>query len=107
MATTTKNAGKGAKKGEQNPLFVVAYVLAWLTGIVVFIIAKPSDKRLRFNALQAVFLGIVITVLGFIPFVGGPIAFVLWIIGIIAGAKAYNGDDVYLPIIGEYAKKYS
>ncbi len=106
MATAKTNR-KQSKGQEQNILYLAAYVLMWLTGIIVFVMAKPSEKRLRFNALQATFLGVVITVLWFIPVVGWAIAAVLWLVGIISGAKAYNGDDVHLPVIADYAKKYS
>lgn len=105
MATAKRQAKP--KEREQSLLFIVAYVLTWITGIIVLVMAKPSEKRLRFNALQSVFLGIVIFVLWFIPVIGGVISFVLWIIGIIAGVRAYNGEDVVLPVIGDYAKRHS
>ncbi len=98
--------GQGHKK-DMNPLYILAYVLIWLSGIVVYMISKPSEKRLRFNALQAVFLGIIITLVCWIPFIGWVAGIVLWIIGIVVGAKAYTGEDTILPIIGKYAKMYS
>lgn len=104
---STKGARR-EKQHEQDLMFLVAYILpviTWLSGIVVFLVAKRSDKRLRTNALQATFLGIAATILFFIPVVGWVVAFVLWIVGIIAGAKAYEGEDVSLPFIGDYARK--
>jgi uncharacterized membrane protein len=103
---TAKTAAKG-KESEPNALYIVAYLLTWLTGIIVFVAAKPSEKRLRANALQATFLGIVITVLWFIPVVGWVAAVVLWLVGVIAGLRAYNGEDIHMPVIWEYAKRYS
>lgn len=106
FVATTKTAAKG-KGSEANALYVIAYLLTWLTGIIVFATTKASEKRLRANALQAVFLGIVITILAFIPVVGWVAAAALWLVGVIAGLRAHNGEDVHMPIIWEYAKRYS
>lgn len=88
-------------------MYIVAYVLSWITGIVVFLTAKPSEKRLRFNGLQAVFLGIVGFILYFVPLVGGILALLIWILGIVAGVRAYQDQDMVIPVIGDFAKKYS
>lgn len=101
-----KAAGR-RKEEERDILYVFSYVLIWVSGIIVFIIARPSQKRLRFNALQATILGAVVFVLLWVPLFGWFIAFVLWLIGVIAGAKAYNGEDVELPVIGSYARRHS
>lgn len=99
-------ASKTGKPADDNLLYLVAYLLTLLTGIVVFIMSKPSEKRLRFNALQSIFLGIIALIFSFLPIVWIIAAF-LWVVGIVAGLKAYNGEDVVLPIIGPYAKKYA
>ena len=100
-------ASKIVKPADDGLLYIVAYSLAWLTGIVVFVMSKPSEKRLRFNGLQSILLGITANVLLFLPIVGWLLAALLWVVGIVAGLKAYNGEDIVLPIIGPYAKKYT
>jgi uncharacterized membrane protein len=102
----TYMATKTAKSREDNLLYIVAYILSWITGIVIFAMSKPSEKRLRFNGLQSIFLGIIGTILFFIPFVGWILGLLLYIVGIVSGIKAYYGEDVILPVIGQYAKKY-
>ncbi len=94
-----------AKQGK-NLLYVVAYLLTWLTGLIVYLTSKKGDTRTRFHALQAIFLGIIILILAFIPLIN-ILGVVLWIIGIIVGVIAYNGRDISLPIIGDWARKYS
>jgi uncharacterized membrane protein len=101
-----KESRKNLKKGKDKK-FVIAYLLTWLTGVLIFMVSKPSDKRLRFHALQATMLGIAITVLSFIPVIGWVLAFLLWLAGMVTGAMAYNGNDVSLPIIGGYSEKYA
>jgi uncharacterized membrane protein len=98
---------KVSQSGGTSILYVVAYILTWITGVIVFLIAKPTEKRLKFNGLQAIFLGIIIFILDFIPIVGWLIAIILWIVGVVAGIKAYQGQDMVLPVIGDWAKKYS
>ena len=101
-------AGQGkAQGGGGNILYIVAYIFTWITGIVVFLIAAPSEKRLRFNGMQAVFLGIIAFILYFIPIIGGIITLILWILGIVVGIKAYQGEDMMLPVIGGWAKHCS
>ncbi len=106
MASRHKKVADSNRKDE-NFLYIVAYVLEWLSGIVVFAVAKQSEKRLRFHALQAVFLGILATVLSFIPVIGWFLGVLLWLAGIVIGIKAYQGEDINLPILGEYAKKHA
>ena len=67
--------------GKDTTLALVAYVLTWLTGLLVFVIAK--DKFAKFHGMQALILGIVGLVLGFVTFGLGSI--LLWLYGLYVG----------------------
>ncbi len=93
-------------QSDANLLYLLTYVLLWLTGILVYITEGQKDKRAKFHALQAIFLGVVVTILGYIPIIR-ILALVLWIYGIYIGIRAYQGTDISIPVLGDYAKKYS
>lgn len=86
------------------------YFFLWLSGIIVYLFtSKKSDEYLKFHALQAILLGIVITILGWLSFI--PFMFIvtiiLWIYGIYVGYQASEGKDIVMPIIGDFAKEHA
>ena|SRR3989338_10952851 len=90
----------------------VASVIAYLIGPIYLLIEK-EDKTVRFHALQATFLyvtlvvvNMIISILGlwFLTSLVSLGAFILWIVLMV---KAYQGEKVVLPVIGEYAQKYA
>lgn len=99
------------QKEKGNIMCIFAYILSWLSGIIVYITEGQNDKRLKFHALQAIFLGITATVLSFIlffiPYLGPFLAFLIWVYGMYIAVKAYNGVDIKAPVLGDYAAKYS
>lgn len=102
---------KVLEKEKNNIWYIITYILTWLSGIIVFVTEGQKDKRLKFHSLQAIFLGIVGTVLDFllffIPFLGPFLLFLVWLYGMYIGFKAYNGVDVKVPVLGDYAAKYA
>jgi uncharacterized membrane protein len=107
-------------KLEPNIAGLLCYVLGWITGLVFFLIEKDDDF-VRFHAMQSiVFFGavtvamIVLDLLRMIPYIWplfvalesllGLFAFVMWIILMI---KAYQGERLKLPIVGDMAEKWS
>jgi uncharacterized membrane protein len=95
-------------------LCYVLYLLAWISGLVFFLIEK-KNKFVRFHALQAIIvfgvLFLALIIIGWIPFIGWIIdiliyilALVLWIILMI---KAYQGEKFKLPWAGNLAEKYA
>ena len=103
MANQTKNE-------KSHVFFIFAYVLIWLSGIIVYVTEGQKDRRLKFHSLQAIFLGVIIFILFYIPFVRFLwilLGFLLWLYGMWVGVKAYSGEDIDVPVLGEYARKYS
>lgn len=91
---------------DTNLVYLLTYILLWITGILVYITEGQRNKRAKFHALQAIFLGIVVTVIGYVPIIR-ILALVLWIYGIYIGIRAYQGADISIPVLGDFAKKYS
>ncbi len=98
-------------------MFLLTYFLTWLTGIIIYFTQAKNNKRLKFHALQAIFFGIVIIVIGLIldlfsflflfAHISTIFIFLAWLYGMYIGYMGSKGDDIEIPIIGEYAKKYS
>ena len=112
-------------------LAAVAYVLTFLTGILVYVLAKPEDKYARWHALQAIGLGIVVLVawfvvavvaalLAFSSIVTGSVGFGFGLLGgllavlfellvlvlvLALAVKAYRGEKFRLPYLAEFADK--
>ena len=105
----------------------IAYLLGILTGILV-ILVKKDDKYAKFHGMQSILLGIAVIVfsfavsivigfLVFIPIIGWAFIAILSLLSSIVGLayfligvlymayKAYVGEGVKLPYIGEQAEK--
>ncbi len=87
--------------------YLLVYLFIWLSGLLIYLTLGQSDQRLKFHSVQAIFLGIIIFILSFITVVGAIIAILLWIYGLYIGWAAANGEEIEIPLIGEYARKYS
>jgi uncharacterized membrane protein len=112
----------------ENTASGLSYLLGFITGIIFFVI-EPRNQRVRFNAMQSILLcaaavvidiglTILFIILGLLPGVGVVFAvlggivsliyslglFVLWLLLMI---KSFTGSDLRLPVIAEYADKYS
>lgn len=99
--TTTQN---------QNVLGAVAYLLGFVTGIILLLVEK-DNKFIRFHAMQStiVFGGLFIAsfVLGFIPVLNVLTGLVFWLVSVVLWIllmiKAYQGELYKLPYIGKIA----
>jgi uncharacterized membrane protein len=95
---------------DKNIVAAATYLLGWLTG-VVFFIAEKDDKDIRFHALQSIMFFGLITILGMVPFINlilSPFLILIGLVGwIVLIVKAYQGEKFKLPVIGDYAEKYS
>lgn len=107
---TPQSVGSTSKGTNDNTLAFVAYILTWLTGLIVFLIAKDNAKDVKFvkfHAMQAILLGVVAFVFS-ITIIGIILAPLIWLYGLYIGFMyAYKGQKYYAPIIGEYAERYS
>jgi uncharacterized membrane protein len=118
---------------DENVAAVLAYVFNWVSGLLFFLIEKDS-RLVRFHAMQSLILsvvffvgmialyiiwfvlaivvsqisgllgtlvGLVLGLVIFVVFIGCVIG---WILGMI---KAYQGQYFKLPVIGNFAEKFS
>ncbi len=98
---------------DENVAGLLCYVLGWISGLV-FILIEQSNKFVRFHAMQSIIVFSVLTVasfiLGWIPFIGGFISWVIWALGlvlwIVLMVKAYQGTRYKLPWAGNLAEKW-
>ena len=125
--------GKSSTGLDENLAALLSYVFGWISGLIFFLIEKDS-RLVRFHAMQSILLGaaaIVIfivfwivavvsslvagyisSILGGIVWivmmlVGGVLGLGIFVAAIISLIKAYQGQYFKLPVIGNYAEKFS
>lgn len=98
---------------DANVAAALAYGLGWITG-VLFLMTEPTNKFVRFHAMQSTIvflaLSVLTVVLQVIPFLGMliavfvviPLSAILWLVLMF---KAYQGERFKLPIVGEMAEQ--
>lgn len=118
---------------DENLAALLSYVLTWITGLVFFFMEKTS-RLVRFHAMQAILLGATAGVLGFVLWFGwiilaivgamvsdvlpglislvfGLLFFAFWVGIMIAWImcliKSYQGQYFKLPVLGNFAEKFS
>lgn len=99
-------------KGNENVLGAVAYLLGFITGIVLLLVEKNS-KFVRFHAMQSTVLFgglfVVNLILGFIPILGWLVGFILslaaFVLWLVLMWKAFNGEMYKVPYVGDIAEK--
>ena len=104
--------GKSSTGLQANVAALLAYTLGIVTGLVFFLIEKDS-KFVKFHAMQAMALSLVLfiagLVLSFLPYIGIAAGALLNLAGLIVWVicmvKAYQGDWFKLPILGDLAEK--
>jgi uncharacterized membrane protein len=109
----------------ENGLAAVAYILTWITGLIILLTAKKEEKFKRWHAIQAIGLGVAQTVFYVIfnivlvggVYTAGASGYALWSILsmlvnlaiiasiIVMAITAYQGKKVRLPIIAGIADK--
>jgi len=107
---------------EPKIAILIAYLFGWLGGLIIWIMEK-ENKFVKWNALQALVLGIlevlcvvvISFLLGLIPFIGwflfswlGYVAtVVLWVFGIVAIVQGFQGRTYRIPMgISTLTDKY-
>ncbi len=112
MTEQTKDLGKTSVGMDANLAALLACVFGWITGLIFFLLEK-ENKFVRFYALQSILVSVVFfvasIVLMFVPFINIIALPVLSIGGIVVWilcmVKAYQGEKLKLPVIGDMAEK--
>jgi uncharacterized membrane protein len=118
---------------DENVAALLSYLFGWVSGLIFFLIEKDS-RLVKFHAMQslllnvlAIILGIVLWIATFVFVIIGAaigdivgtllslIVTLIWLVfgvGILIAAimclvKAYQGQYFKLPIIGNFAEKFS
>jgi uncharacterized membrane protein len=126
-------AGKSSTGLDENIASLLSYVFGWVSGLIFFLIEKDS-RLVRFHAMQSLLFNILVAVVGialwivlFVVFmivaqISGTLATLLslvsilvwgvFLLGIRAGfilclVKAFQGQYFKLPVIGNFAEKFS
>ena len=113
-------ASAGGTSGlKENVASLLCYVAGWITGVIFFLIDKRSE--VKFHAMQSILIfgiatvfPIVRSLLNFIPFVGGLLGVINWVISVLSFVlyivciiKASKGEHYKVPFIGDWAEKLS
>ena len=117
-----EDASKKSSTGMDPKIAVLlSYLFSWLGGLIFFLMEK-ENKFVKWNALQALILGIIEMVciivisvmLGWIPYIGWfffswlgyVLAGVCWILAIIAIIMGFQGKSFRIPGICKLTDKY-
>ena len=93
---------------DENIASLVSYAGFFVTGII-FLVMEKENKTVRFHALQSIIwfiaLGIVSTVAGWIPIIGGLLAGAVGLLTLASCVylmyTAYQGQTFKIPVIGD------
>jgi uncharacterized membrane protein len=126
-------SGKSSTGLDENVASLLSYIFGWLSGLIFFLIEKDS-RLVRFHAMQSILLNVSIGVFAIVVGIviaifvailsaissdlGGIVALLssllwlafglvillLWVMCLI---KAFQGQMYKLPIIGNFAEKFS
>lgn len=99
-------AKKAGNPKPQNFEYLIAYVFIFVSGILMYLCRK-DDKTMKFHAVQASILGVIIVVLLFFSAIGITLSFLLWLYGLYLGFNASEGRKIVVPVIGNYAERMS
>jgi uncharacterized membrane protein len=122
MFNVDEDAAKKSSTGLDSKIAVLlAYLFSWLGGLIIWIMEK-ENKFVKWNALQALILGIVqmiaiivvSVILGMIPYIGWfffswlgyVIAGVCWILAIVAIVMGFSGKTFRIPGIASLTDKW-
>ena len=126
-------AGKSSTGLDENIAALLSYVFGWVSGLIFFLIEKDS-RLVRFHAMQSLLFNVLVAVVGialwivlFVVFlvvsqVSGALATLLSLVSLLvwgvfalavfAGfilclVKAFQSQYFKLPVIGNFAEKFS
>ncbi|HLE48010.1 MAG TPA: DUF4870 domain-containing protein, partial [Candidatus Thermoplasmatota archaeon] len=121
---TAKSSPNPTANPSETTMACVAYILTWVTGLIVLLTAQKTEKFKRWHAIQAIGLGIAFTVLslllqlvlaplvftsGSMVLLGSMLSLAVFvgtlILVILCAVKAYQGGFLRLPVIADIADK--
>jgi uncharacterized membrane protein len=122
MFNVDEDAAKKSSTGLDPKIAnLLAYLFSWLGGLIIWIMEK-ENKFVKWNALQALILGIievaaivvVSVILGLIPYIGWfffswlgyVIAGVCWILAIVAIVMGFSGKTFRIPGVASLTDKW-
>ena len=118
---------------DENVAALLSYIFGWISGLVFFLIEKDS-RLVRFHAMQSLLFNVVAIVVAIVLWVAlfviflivsqisgilatllSVVSILLWLVfgvAILAGwvlslIKAFQGQYFKLPVIGNFAEKFS
>ena len=125
--------GKSSTGLDENLAALLSYIAGWLSGLIFFLIEKDS-RLVRFHAMQSLLLNVLVLIVGIVVWV---VTVVLWLVstqisGILSALvslvatlfwivfaiailiawimcliKAFQSQYFKLPVIGNFAEKFS
>ena len=109
MATENEKTKLGIGENVEGAL---AYLVGWVSGIVLLLLEK-ENKFVRFHAMQSIAVFVPLTVLslvvGYIPFIGGFLTWVLsvgtLVLWVFLMVQAVQSKAYKLPYVGEFAEQ--
>ena len=126
-------APKSSTGLDENVAALLSYLFGWVSGLIFFLLEKDS-RLVRFHAMQSILLNAVAVVVGIVLWVGSIILAIVaallsdalgslvWILAmllisafglalfaaaILCLIKAYQSQYFKLPVIGNFAEKFS
>jgi uncharacterized membrane protein len=102
----------------QNVAVGLSYVFVWLSGLIIFLTEK-QNRTVRFHAMQSMLffggLSVIFVLLEIVAVVGVPfigllswLVWLVWVVGwFVLVINGFMGKNFKLPIVGEYAEKYT
>lgn len=110
QASATSGIPAVGASDDQRLKGALAYILSWLTGIIVLLIAG-DDKFLKFHAWQSIVIGLVITILSIVlsfTVILSCISFILcvalWLYTWYGAYLVYTGKPYRIPIVGDFVE---
>jgi uncharacterized membrane protein len=118
---------------EENIAALLSYIFGWVSGLIFFLIEKDS-RLVRFHAMQSILLNVSFGVLAFVLWIVlfilllifaqisdalvtlfsilSVLVWLVFVVGILIAVimclvKAFQGQYFKLPIIGNFAEKFS
>lgn len=86
----------------------IAYVLTWLTGIIILVMAG-DNKFLKFHALQSIVFSVVLFVISailmFLFCLGGIVLLVGWIYLLYGAYLVYSGKPFRIPMVADFVEQ--